>query len=69
MVLGEALEDPSDPRDNGAVITSQDWIDGWQAARLLGLRADHCQEADPPLPGKLTPFHADHFFNQGAWCA
>lgn len=28
----EALENPSDPRDNGAVITGQDWIDGWQAA-------------------------------------
>jgi len=42
----EALESPSDPRDNGAVITGQDWIDGWQAARLLGLRADHGQEAD-----------------------
>jgi magnesium-transporting ATPase (P-type) len=46
VVAKEALENPSDPRDNGAVITGQDWIDGWQAARLLGLRADHGQEAD-----------------------
>jgi hypothetical protein len=28
------------------VIATQNWIDGWQAARLLGLRANHSQEAD-----------------------
>ena len=42
----ETLGNPSDPRDNSSVITGQDWIDGRQAARLLGLRADHGQEAD-----------------------
>ena len=33
----ETLGNPVDPRDNGAVIAGQDWVDGWQAARLLGL--------------------------------
>jgi hypothetical protein len=42
----ETLENPARLRENGAVITGQDWVDGWQAARLLGLRAHHGQEAD-----------------------
>ena len=44
--LREALENRSDSRDNDPVNAGQDWSDGWQAARLLGLRADHGQEAD-----------------------
>jgi hypothetical protein len=33
----ETLGNPGDPRDNDAVIAGQDWVDEWQAARLLGL--------------------------------
>ena len=43
----ETLGNPGDPRDNGLVITGQDWIDGRQAARLLGLRAHHRRYLDP----------------------
>ena len=42
----ETLGNPGEPGDNGAVIAGQGWGDGCQAARLLGLRADHGQEAD-----------------------
>ena len=42
----ETLGNPGDPRDNGPVMAGRDRVDGWQAARLLGLRADHGQEAD-----------------------
>jgi hypothetical protein len=45
-VVRETLENPARLRENGAVITGQDWVDGRQAARLLGLRAHHGQEAD-----------------------
>ena len=37
----ETLGNPGDPRDHGAVNGGQAWVDGWQAARLLGPRADH----------------------------
>ena len=42
----ETLENPARLRKNEPVIASQDWVDGRQAARLLGLRAHHGQEAD-----------------------
>jgi len=42
----ETLENPNHSRDNGPVVTGQDWADGRQAAWLLGLRAHHAQEAD-----------------------
>jgi hypothetical protein len=41
----ETLEDPASLRENEPVIAGQGWVDGWQATRLLGLRADHGQEA------------------------
>jgi hypothetical protein len=44
--LRETLGNPANSRDNGPVIAGQDWVDGRQAARPLGLRADHSQEAD-----------------------
>ena len=40
------LKNPVDLRENEPVIAGQDWGDGGQVARLLGLRADHGQEAD-----------------------
>ena len=42
----ETLENPGHSRDNGPVIAGQDWVDGRQTTRLLGLRAHHGQEAD-----------------------
>jgi hypothetical protein len=42
----ETLENPGHLRDNGVVVAGQDWGDGRQAARFLGLRAHHRQEAD-----------------------
>jgi hypothetical protein len=42
----ETLENPANLRENWTVIAGQDWVDGWQAARLHGLRAHHGQEAD-----------------------
>ncbi|MCP9821018.1 DUF4160 domain-containing protein, partial [Synechococcus sp. Cruz-9H2] len=41
----ETLENPARSRDNGPVITDQDWADGWQAAGIRRLRAIHGQEA------------------------
>ena len=35
----ETLENRGRLRGNNPVIAVQDWFDGWQAARLLGLRA------------------------------
>ena len=37
LILGikETLENQASLRENGPVITGQDWIDGRQAARLL----------------------------------
>ena len=40
------MEKPSHLRDDGGVIARQDWGDEWHAARLIGLRAHHGQEAD-----------------------
>ena len=42
----ETLENQRHSRDNGPVIAGQDWVDGRQTARLLGLRDHHSQEAD-----------------------
>jgi len=42
----ETLDNLANPRDNGYVIVGNDWVDVWQAARHLGLRADHGQKAD-----------------------
>lgn len=42
----ETLENPVNLRENEPVNVGQDWGDGGQAARLLGFRADHGQEAD-----------------------
>ena len=39
------LENPGLLRDNGSVIAGQDWGNGRQTARHLGLRAHHRQEA------------------------
>jgi hypothetical protein len=41
----ETLEDPASLRENEPINAGQGWVDGWQATRLLGLRADHGQEA------------------------
>ena len=41
----EVLGGPGDLRGSAPVIAGQDWVDGRQAARFLGLRADHGQEA------------------------
>ena len=42
LPVKEALENLVHPRDNDSVIAGQYWVDGWQAARLLGLQAHHC---------------------------
>jgi hypothetical protein len=42
----ETLENPAHLRENEPVTAGQDWVDGRQAAWLLGLRAHHSQEAD-----------------------
>lgn len=42
----EALENQASLSENAPLIAGQDLIDRRQAARLLGLRADDCQEAD-----------------------
>jgi hypothetical protein len=42
--LGRSV-DPSKPRNNCGVIADQSRVDGRQAARHLGLRVDHNQEA------------------------
>ena len=44
--LRETLENLGHPRHNGSVIAGQDWGNVRQATWLLGLRADHGQEAD-----------------------
>ena len=42
----ETLENPAYLRENEPVTACQDWVDGRQAAWLLGLRADHGQAVD-----------------------
>ena len=42
----ETLENPAYLRENEPVTACQDWVDGRQAAWLLGLRAHNSQEAD-----------------------
>jgi hypothetical protein len=44
--LRETLENPAYLRENEPVTAGQDWVDGRQAAWLLGLRAHNSQEAD-----------------------
>jgi hypothetical protein len=46
LAAKEALENPAQLRNDEVVISGQNWVDGRQAARLLGLRTHHGQEAD-----------------------
>jgi hypothetical protein len=46
LTIKETQENPAHLHENEPVIACQEWVDGRQAARLLGLRAHHRQEAD-----------------------